>query len=209
MSPPELTVGLPSAMEVGAATYPPLGQVTVVPASETILTVILKVPSTEALGSWEASLWHSIDGSEWEEAKASPLPADEIPPSLQRELPPVTLLYFSVKLLVTSTCSFTLKFRSEKYEPWRWIRDETEIGDGTIIVQGSAPASPSEDIGDVLKNFCPRWSVSRKESQAPRTQLWCLDGKVSAAQGEASGKDMIPLGLPWGGFLKLDGPSSF
>lgn len=193
-------------MGIVAATYPPLGQVTLVPTSEAILTAVLKVPSTEALESWEASIWHSTDGSEWAEAQASPLPAYKIPPFLQQESPAVTLLYFSVKFVVTGTCSFTLKFRSAQYEPWQWIRDETGIGDGTIIVQGPPPASSLDDIKDVLKNLSPEWNVSHKESQAPRTNLWSLGTKVAAAKGETSSVDVIPLGLPWGGFLKLDSP---
>lgn len=206
MSTPELPADTPAGMGVVAVTFPPLGQVSLVPTSETTLTVILKVPSTEALGSWEASVWHSIDSNEWGEAQAHPLPADKIPLSLQQEPPSVISLYFSVKLVVAGTCSFTLKFRSEQYEPWQWIRDATGIGDGTIIVQKSPPASSPDDIGDVLKNLCPKWSVSRKESQAPRSQLWSLGANAAAAQGETSSQEVIPLGLPWGGFLKLDGP---
>lgn len=193
-------------MGVAAATHPPLGQVSLVPTSETTVTIVLRVPSTEALGSWEASVWHSIDGSEWAEAQGSPLPADKIPLSLQQESPSVTSLYFSVKLAITGMCSFTLKFRSEQYEPWQWIRDEIGIKDGTIIVQASPSGRSPYDIGDVLKNLCPKWGVSRKESQAPMTQLWSLGATVAAAQGETSSEDVIPLGLPWGGFLRLGGP---
>lgn len=193
-------------MGVLAATHPPLGQVSLVPSSETTFTIVLGVPSTEALGSWEASVWHSTDGSEWAEAQGSPLPADKIPLSLQQDPPSVTSLYFSVKLAITGICSFTLKFRFEQNEPWLWIRDETGMRDGTIIVQASPSGRSPYDIGDVLKNLCPKWGVSQEESQAPSTQLWSLGATVAAAQGETSSQDVIPLGLPWGGFLKLGGP---
>lgn len=78
------------------------------------------------------------------------------------------------------------------------------MADGTILVQTSPGADSYDHISDVLKNLNSKWSVVSRKSQAPRTQLWSLDAEVAGAEGEISTETEISLGLPWGGFLKLD-----
>ncbi|SPO02254.1 related to seed imbibition protein Sip1 [Cephalotrichum gorgonifer] len=194
---------LPEDMAVVAATYPPLGQVSLVPTQDTTFTVLLEVPSSRAHEPWQVALWHSVDSSEWSETVGSPLSKEKVPLSLQEEKPSTTTrLYFSVKLAVIGVCSFTLKFRSNQDESWRWVRDETGMNDGTIIVPVSSVTNPYSDLADIVKDLNVEWTVVPRQSQAPKTQLWSLDVIVASARGEVSTEDVIPLGLPWGTFLR-------
>ena len=190
-------------MEITAATYPPLGQVTRVPNRDVTFTSVIQVPSSQAQEPWETAIWHSINGSEWTAARGARLSDKEVPFSLQKEPSSTPSLYFSVKLHVTSICAFTLRFRSGHNEPWRWIHDEVGTADGTVILQAAPAADSSDDIRDVMKYLSPKWTAIPQQSQAPRTQLWSLDTGVAGARGEQSTQRVIPLGVPWKRHLKL------
>lgn len=186
-----------------AATHPPLGQVSLVKTRHVAFTVVIQVPSSKTHEPWEAVLWHSIDSGEWSEAQASRQSHEEEPVSLQRDSSPTTPLYFSVNITVNALCAFTLRFRPGQNEPWRWVRDEAGLADGTVIVQASS-ADSSDDIRDVMKYLSPDWKAVSQQSQAPRTRLWSVHASIAGAQGENSTLETLPLGIPWERTLKLD-----
>lgn len=190
-------------MGVTAATYPPLGQVTSVLTGDVTFISVIQVPTSQAREPWEAAIWYSVGGSEWTEARGSRPSDGDLPFSPLKGPSSTTPLYFSVKLPVTSICTFTLKFRSGHNESWRWARDEVGVADGTVIVQAAPGADSSDDIRHVMKYLSPKWGAVPQQSQAPRTQLWSLNASVPRAQGEKSTQKVIPLGVPWERLLRL------
>ncbi|MBE3042472.1 hypothetical protein IMZ48_07810 [Candidatus Bathyarchaeota archaeon] len=187
-----------------AATYPPLGQVTRASTQDVTFKIVLQVPSSRAYERWEAALWHSTDGNKWSESQGSRQSSEKAPTSLQKGSPSTASLYFSVKLTVDALCTFTLRFRSGKDEPWRWIRDEAGTADGTVIVQPPEAPPSSDDIRDVMKYLSPEWTAVPQQSEAPRTRLWSVHAGIRGAQGEGSARKTIPLGVPWESLLKSD-----
>ncbi|CAI4218647.1 unnamed protein product [Parascedosporium putredinis] len=97
--------------------------------------------------------------------------------------------------------------RSCETEPWRWIRDESGIADGTVIVRnidGVTHPPTNDDLPSIVQDLNSRWTTKSKVSQTPRTQLWSLSTTIDGVQGDKPTEEDIPLGLPWGGFLRLE-----
>lgn len=188
-------------MGASLSVYPPLGQVTQVQQEHVRLTALLEVPAGEADQPWEVSLWHSAGDDVWKETTLSA--TDRIPSTLQPLDGSTARLWFEAEVPVQPLLNFTVKFRSQPDQLWKWIRDEQGLDDGTIIVTSNLTVEAlPDDFGAILKGFGAEVKVESCQSQCPATRLWEMAVPVAAANGEDSTFADVRLGLPWGGFLR-------
>lgn len=126
---------------ISVATYPPLGQVTQVADDEVIIYAVAEVEAGKEAP--ELKLWHSN-----EEARNSPgwtttpfvlvsehsaIQATLF--NLQKTGKAQKYLYATIVNINASRLNFTIKFREAGGTgSWRWVADEQQIGDGTVVV---------------------------------------------------------------------------
>jgi hypothetical protein len=191
----------PELMKANIATHPPLGQVTVVTSRAAVhFGAVLEVPLALAAEPWEVLLCQTADGSEWSETQLSLTTKSSLVSPLQEHPLLCRWLFFNGTVSVARKCTFTIKFRSNASEPWRWIREEDGRGDGTVVVrpEGALHVPLPTNLPDLIKELNPVWAVRSPTSQAPGTRLWSLEKAVAAATGEKSHVEEIVVGRPWG-----------
>lgn len=188
-------------MGASLSVSPPLGQITQVRNATVQVTVLLQVPSDQAAQPWEVAVWHAAGDHEWSETPLSP--TDKTPSTLQKVDDSVVRLWFDGHVSVKSLLNFTVKFRPGPDQEWKWIRDEQNMPDGTIILNSdlSTDALP-DDFASILKGHDTELKVTSCRSQCPGTKLWAVEANVGAAHGDDSTYKDFNLGLPWGGFLR-------
>lgn len=198
---------VPESMKALIQSYPPLSQVTTVQSPEGVpLTALLEIPTSRVEESWELALWHSIDGQDWTEHEVPRIKSSESPQVLHADSEAVSRIYFATNVSFKKSLRFTIKFRPSVDEPWRWIRDEQGLEDGHIVL---LPAPSEFDaLRDLIAGLSPSWTVKSCMSQAPKTQLWSLRLTVPPATDDISSYSFLPLGKPWGSFLRLVNESS-
>lgn len=191
-------------MQVLLQSYPPLGQVTPVKDlsdGAVVFTTVLKVPRSRATESWNVVLWLSADGKEWCEVGLNPLDTkDAVPKALQVESESTVMFYFTGIVKFRTSVRFTLKFRHEGDELWRWIRDEQGLDDGHIVV--NTIAQTADELSKLIPALNNTWKVSSRMSQTPKTQLWSLECMIGAAESNKSLCTDIEIGTPWGSFMR-------
>lgn len=181
---------------------PPLGQITQVKGGNIVFTVVLQVPSSRQDEPWQVALWHSSDDAEWSEALLEVASEAVSPRNIQSASDQLAYLFYTATLEVHRSLQFTLKFRHGEQEPWRWTRDELGMGDGHVFVDCTPASQLSPDISQLIKDLNPAWQSKSLLSQAPRTRLWSLTTEVAAAVDDHSTIDDIPIGVPWGQYLR-------
>ncbi|KAK4084542.1 uncharacterized protein Triagg1_1022 [Trichoderma aggressivum f. europaeum] len=180
--------------------YPPLSQATSVESSDGVsFTALLEIPKFRSEESWELSLWHSIDGEDWIDGEIPRITSTGAPQALHVESEAVSRKYFATKLSFKKSLRFTIKFRPNANDPWRWIRDEQGVEDGHIVLL-PAPTE-SDDLNNLIQGLDPAWKVTSRMSQAPKTQLWSLETAVPPGENDLSSYTDVQLGTPWGSFL--------
>jgi hypothetical protein len=188
------------------ATYPPLGQVTPLQESSTVAVhAVLEVPIELAGAPWQLTLWHvDNNGGEWTETQLLPSAPDARPTHLHQANEAVSQLYFAAELAVTSSLTFTVKYRQGAEESeWLWVRNEQGSDDGLVVVrQKPTRESDSEDLPDLVQDLNPDLKWRSHMSQTPGTRLWSVEAGVEGATGAKSAYANIPFGIPWGGFLR-------
>lgn len=188
-------------MKAQLQSYPPLGQVTILQDAEPIVTAVLEIDKSRGNEPWEVSLWYSSDEADWTDlclqssGNERAFQALDVPPSEN-----TVRLYFTSKLCFKKSIHFTLKFRHNESEDWRWIRDEYGLNDG-IIVKNSDEAA-SEKLSDLIPDLNTEWKVSSCVSQSPGTRVWALEVPIPPANGDDSNYKDIAIGTPWGSFLR-------
>lgn len=110
-------------------------------------------------------------------------------------------IYFTSSFSVSSNLSFTFKFRKGPAEPWRWAKDEMNIGDGMVVVNPERVLGPT-DFASVVRDLNPDLKVKSHMSQSRGTELWSIEAPIGAAKGDDSTYADTRLGTPWGGFLR-------
>ncbi|KAJ4314442.1 hypothetical protein N0V84_008905 [Fusarium piperis] len=192
---------VPESMKAVLQSYPPLGQVTPVQGQDITLTAVLEIPKSRATEAWEISLWHSLDGSDWNDAHLS-LVEDALAPQTLQSIPEsVSRFHFTSSLSFDASVRFTLKFRHSPDVDWRWIRDEQGLDDG-LIVNTTARVS-SNDLSDLIPDLnSGDWAIKSCLSQSPRTSLWSLETVIPPAKGDDSSYRDIGIGTPWGSFAR-------
>ncbi|GKT43211.1 putative galactose dehydrogenase galD [Colletotrichum spaethianum] len=191
------------AMKAIIQSYPPLGQYTQVLNGRLTVTAVLEIPASRASEPWEVALWHSSDGAEWAETALSRVPDENAPTTLQTVPVHVQRLFFSASVTFNKLFQFTLKFRHNDSEPWRWTRDELGVGDATVVLNARPVLETvSKRFDDLIPGLNGAWEVKSLMSQCPGTRLWSLKAAVDGVEGDESKLANIPLGVPWGGFLR-------
>ena len=184
------------------STYPPLGQVTQLKGGVIEIVAVLEVPQFLENAPWQLALWHSGEGGEWVETPLT-LSQHGNPSSLQLSNDKLSRLYFTTRLSIQSSLSFTLKFRQQSEHEWRWIRDEQHVGDGFIIIDGKPTLEViSDNLSDLIHDLNPNLKWKSLLSQCPGTRLWSVEHPVNAVENDKSALLDIPLGVPWGKFLR-------
>ena len=209
-------------MAAFVATYPPLGQVTSLQNSAVTVHAVLEVPLELAEAPWQLALWHT-DGSqaEWTETQLLPSPPDARPMDLHQANAALSRLYFKAELVVRASLNFTVKYRQGTDESeWLWTRNEQGSDDAVVVVDqkptrdSDAEDLPgesewlwvrngnSEDLPDLIHDLNPDVKWKAHLSQTPGTRLWSIEAAVDGAKGEKSSYADVPLGIPWGSYLR-------
>jgi hypothetical protein len=192
-------------MSASVATYPPLGQVTQLQGPDVAFHAVLEVPSELASEQWQLALWYSNgDGAEWAEAEFTPTQRDARPTDLHEPIGMTARLYFTAKLTVHFSMTFTVKFRQRASdEEWRWVRNEQGSDDGIVVIdQKPTREDDREDLPDLIRDLNPDLKWKSHMSQSPGTRLWSIEAGVDGAKEDESTFAEVPLGVPWGGFLR-------
>ncbi|ROW07669.1 hypothetical protein VMCG_03367 [Cytospora schulzeri] len=188
-------------MGASVSIWPSLGQITQVQKPKVNFIAVLEAPVDQANQPWEVALWHSTgEDNDWSETILSP--TQKAPSTLQKTSDSTSRSAFEGEISIQSLLNFTVKFRSGPDQPWRWIRDEQGMGDGTVILSSDLTTSAlSDDFDSILQGYDANVKVKSFQSQCPGTRLWSLETKVQGAKGDDSTFADVNLGLPWGGFL--------
>ncbi|KAI8630117.1 glycoside hydrolase family 36 protein [Xylariaceae sp. FL1651] len=189
-------------MEVRLYTYPPLGRQSRTKSEVVSFSVVLEVAEHDAEKPWEIALWHSSDKQAWEATLASSASTPNCPTVLQAIDSSRAHLFYSATLSVSSSLSFTVKFRSDPTEAWRWARDELGVDDGLILLGLKNQRPLTADLSDIIQGLNPELTIRSAMSQTPRTQLWTIEAAVASARNDLSSYADIELGTPWGGFVR-------
>ncbi|SPQ18354.1 76a4190c-5657-4e05-95d5-21f92ca54688 [Thermothielavioides terrestris] len=193
-------------MSALVATYPPLGQVTILDSSSVTIHAVLEVPRELAAATpWQLALWHSNDdGGEWTEAEfAAAVTDDDRVTDLHLANESATRLYFTANVVVGSSLRFTVKFRQRDGQEWRWARSEQGSDDGVVVIKKKPTRdSDPEDLPDLIHDLNPALSWKSLTSQAPGTRLWSIEAAVDGTKDNESSYADVPLGIPWGRFLR-------
>ncbi len=189
------------------AVYPPLEQVTQLQDPRVTFTAVLEVPESLVKEPWQLSLWHSgtdgTEGGEWTEAVFEPSNSGQHPTIVNDSEKAVSRLYFTIELTIESSLSFTVKFRQSPNHSWRWIREEQRLGDGLVIIgQAQVQDGETDNLADLIHGLNPDVTWKPHMSQCPNTRLWSITARIKGATDENSTFVDIPLGIPWGKFIR-------
>lgn len=190
------------AMRVSITSYPPLGQVSVVNGIVAQFTVLLETDESRASGPWEVSLWHSR-GTEWFDTPLDLLKDPAVfPTSLvtsSSNQGTSTSLYFRGELQLDSVTNFTLKFRTDSDQPWKWVKDQQGARDGTVIANSRIVHSKTEELSDIVGDLNPVFKSDKVMSDTPNTSVWSVTAPAESANGDKSSFADIKFGKPWSG----------
>ncbi|KAM5355451.1 hypothetical protein ACJ41O_002097 [Fusarium nematophilum] len=149
---------VPESMKAVLQSYPPLGQVTPIQGKDLTLTAVLEIPKSRSAEAWEVSVWHSVDGSDWQDAKLSPIEDAFAPQTLQFIPESVSRFFFTSSFSFDKSVQFTLKFRHNQDADWRWIRDEQGLDDG--LVANAAAGISSDSLSDLIPDLNSKdWTI--------------------------------------------------
>lgn len=199
-------------MAASVAAYPPLEQVTTVKGETIKFQAVLEIPNYLETEPWEVSLWYSrCDSStntDWTEAVFVLSKMDESPASLHWPTDhDQSRLYFSLTLPWdnASSLNFTIKFRQSPDHSWRWARDEQGLADGLVILAKPAQGNSSHadvQLPDIIHGLNPNLKWRSRMSQCPGTELWSIEVPVGGVKEDKSTFADVPLGVPWGQFVR-------
>lgn len=191
-------------MTASIATYPPLGQVTQLREANVVFHAVLEVPYGSAANPWQVSLWHSGGhGGDWVEAELVQDAKGIFELALNEMDTDKARLHFTASLMVPSSLSFTVKFRKGPGHDWCWARDEQGLGDGVVIIdQRPTREDDPEDLPDLIDHLNTDLKWKSHMSQSPGTRLWSIEASVDGAKNDTSTYADVPVGFPWGRFLR-------
>jgi hypothetical protein len=192
-----------SSMKAYISTYPALSQVNLIEKTTTVFTALLEVDEARKSDPWQVSLWHA-EGTEWREVPMEPLKnAAAHPIALRNPMStfgrPLTKLYFTTPLAIHLPTAFTIKFRGNPEQSWKWVKDHQGTLDGTVILKTiTSQDAISSNLEHYIEGLNPVLKAKNYRSQSPGTTLWSVETSVDAADGEKSTFTNIKVGLPWG-----------
>jgi hypothetical protein len=188
------------SMKAYISTFPALGRVTQIDKNTNVFTALLEVDEARAADKWQVSLWHS-DGKEWREVPMDPLNSTVHPTYLGAPQSDSNLhkLYFTTPLAIHVPTTFTIKFRNNSDQTWKWVKDHQGTADGVVMLKTvSSTAAISTKLSDYIPDLNTNAQTKNHYSQAPGTTLWSVELPIKAAKGDESTFADIPFGLPWG-----------
>ncbi len=155
------------------STYPPLGQVSQMKDETFDVLALLEVPKFLAQEPWQLApvafrkwrrLGRDSSSSKWTRQGticSTNAGRTALTPVLHCPLCPVR-----------SSLNFTVKFRSAAEHEWRWIREEQDMGDGIVIMDGKPTLEMiSENLSDLIHDLNPNVTWKSHMSQSPGTRL--------------------------------------
>jgi hypothetical protein len=187
------------------AIYPPLGQVTQLRGSgEIIFHAVLEVPNELPADAWQLALWHSSGShGDWTETELLPDAPDVHRPALHETHGTKSSFYYTARLVLEAPLTFTVKYRTKPNQDWHWVRDEQGLDDGMVLADHTpAGEHDSDDLPDLIQHLNPDLPWRSHMSQSPGTRLWSIDARVDGAKDGESAYAQVPLGIPWGRFLR-------
>jgi len=193
-----------SSMDVRFASYPAAAQVTIVKDEVIKFRVVLDVPESHAAQPWQIVLWHCPAAGEWCETQFARENDNSQPTSLHGFKSSHVRLCYTAGLRTDNVRNFTIKYRSQFNEPWRWIRDEHGLGNGVVLQQlPSSRDSEHDALGDIIIGLNPHLTVKSAMSQSPGTRLWEVKGQIDGAVNDRSANVVLELGRPWQSLQRL------
>lgn len=108
----------------------------------------------------------------------------------------------------SSPIAFTVKFQLGSESGWKWVRDQSQVGDGTLHYQ-----QRQQDIGfpGLFHGSSSELNIRSVSADTPDTKLYYVTATVTPAKGEDSGYSHHNLGLPkdysrWFSLVRLWSP---
>lgn len=185
-------------MQIRIQTFPRLGDVTAVKSRKQTISATLEVPTHFTKKDWQVSLWHCIDGGEWQDKVLVPLAREDIPIDLK--LSSLSRLHFQAEVIFNDSIQFTIRFRDSSDQPWLWTKEEHGLEDGYIVSQSASTTSP--ELRDLIPDLSAEWKISTLRSQAPDTRLWSLTTNISPSSADKSSFRDVEIGRPFTDFQK-------
>ncbi|KAI9743585.1 MAG: hypothetical protein M1818_002900 [Claussenomyces sp. TS43310] len=195
-------------MRASLSSYPPLGEVTVVPSAKVLFTVSLETDERRISEAWQVALWHSANNGSWKELALNRTTNNSARPAILQNVAKEGFsphrIYFSGTLDIEENTSFTLKFRSRREQSWKWAKEQQGVQDGTIIVEQSWNAVDEiDDLEELIGELNPAFETKKVQSQTPNTSVWSLGASIAAARDDESTFADLKFGKPWkGAFIK-------
>lgn len=109
---------------------------------------------------------------------------------------------------VSKPIAFTVKFQIGSENGWKWIRDQTQIEDGTLHCQ---PDQRDTGFPALFHGTSRYLDIKKEAAQTPDTELYSITTPVDHAKGENSGYSNHKLGIPkdftrWFSLVRLWSP---
>lgn len=184
--------------KVLVSSWPPVGQVTESSNERVQFTVLLETDEEGASTNWDVAIWY-LSGDEWKEAPLSATTAG-VKGNFTEVQGKHHHSYFAGSLEITSTVTFTIKFRKSPEEPWKWIKDHQGAPDGVVLLKNPTVAIETvDDLGDLIEGLNPEFKIEKVRSQSPNTSVWNVEAPVAAAEGDESTLSSTKFGKPWSG----------
>ncbi|KAJ2891640.1 putative galactinol--sucrose galactosyltransferase 6 [Zalerion maritima] len=192
----------PPEMRISLTCYPPLGQLSKLPPGPVTVHTVLDVHPGRAQEPWEVCLWHSVDGKQWSDLSLTPSSSDTYPSCLQAEDSSIYRMYLRGEVYAETSIYFTLKLRHGTDLEWKWVRDETGMDNGIVILDRTSSSEFSRVLEDYIPDLNTKLETRTLLSQSPRTQLWSLEISVPGESNDTASRTDIELGTPWGSYLR-------
>lgn len=190
-------------------TYPPLGQVTVVPPSrrEFEFTVVLESSKSLPEQPWEVAIWYdhatcyATGNNSW---RALPLQRVTACPTVlydnrntnvhrytfEGNLP--TPFPDDAKTYKGRKVPFTVRYRINPDEPWMWVLENFGEEDGEVILQ---PPPDPNFLGSGPVDVKEGWYTRKLQSEAPEARLYSVEsGTTIPWTPEGAKEERKPLG---------------
>lgn len=198
------------SMKATITSYPPLGQVTIVPPGKQHFTISIELDESRASAPWQVALYYTTKSRKWEEKilEKSQNSSGNLPyfllQDVQKEGFSPSRIYFYGTLDLDANVVFTVKFRADANQDWRWVKDGQGVEDGNLIVKSSAIAVPIyDDLANLIGDLNPAFKSEKVRSQTPNTSVWSIGAPIVAAIGDDSAFADVSFGNPWHGeYLK-------
>jgi hypothetical protein len=109
----------------------------------------------------------------------------------------------------STSLSYTITFRANQDEPWKWANEQFSTSDGHLIFQ--TDDALDDDLTHYIEHLPPSLTINKEKSDTPNTLLWSITSPVSAASGSTSGYLENKLGRPvdfarWFALVRLWSP---